>query len=130
MNIIKLNSELETAKDDLSQHTHANASTSAAGFMTTAMVTKLNGITAEAKKITITRKTGTLSVTGDNYVDLGNGTYGSVSKGFIVGLKAYQTSNAAMPVQTHVQNQRYLRFYTGSTSAIGITYEYFIIAVL
>ena len=34
-------------------HTHSAASTSAAGFMTAAMVTKLNGIAAGANKITV-----------------------------------------------------------------------------
>lgn len=58
-----LSNELNTAIDGKadSDHTHSAASTSAAGFMTAAMVTKLNGIATGATKVSVDASLSTTS---------------------------------------------------------------------
>ena len=58
-----LSNELNTAIDGKadSDHTHSAASTSAAGFMTAAMVTKLNGIATGATKVSVDASLNTSS---------------------------------------------------------------------
>lgn len=113
---------------NLTSHAHPNATTSKSGFMTADMVTKLNGISTEANKITITRKTGNIECNGSTYIDLGDG-YGDITKGFIIGFNAYQITNASLVTKCAIQSQRYLRFYHGDTGNVMLSYEYFILKI-